>query len=55
MYLLRKENEMDKYERVYNWTIRELELSIDNHPDENVRGWLKMLKESMEYNLEKQI
>jgi len=46
---------MDKFERVHNWLINELDLTIDNHPDEDVVGWLKMLRESYLYNLNKTI
>lgn len=43
----------NKYERTYSWFIGELELTIQNHPDEGVRGWARMLKEAVEYNLSK--
>jgi len=47
---------MNKYERTYNWTINELTNTIDNYPiDQNIKDWLKMLKGSMEYNLNKDI
>ncbi len=47
---------MNKYERVYNWTMNELTNTIENYPiDQNIKDWLKMLKESMEYNLNKTI
>lgn len=47
---------MNKYERVYNWTMNELNNTIENYPiDQNIKDWLKMLKESMEYNLNKTI
>ena len=50
----REENEMNKYERVYNWTMVELDRTINDYPiDQNIKDWLKMLKESMEYNLNK--
>ena len=44
---------LNKYERVYSWLINELELNKINHPSEDVRGWLAMLQESLEYNLSK--
>lgn len=43
----------NKYERVYSWLINELELNKINHPSEDVRVWLAMLQESLEYNLSK--
>jgi hypothetical protein len=47
---------MDKYERVYNWTMVELDNTINNYPiDQNIKDWLTMLKGSMEYNLNKTI
>ena len=51
-----REKLMNKYERVYNWTMNELTNTIENYPiDQNIKDWLKMLKESMEYNLNKDI
>ena len=44
---------LNKYERVYSWLINELELNKINHPSEDVRIWLAMLQESLEYNLSK--
>jgi len=44
---------LNKYERVYSWLINELELNKINHPSEDVRSWLAMLQESLEYNLSK--
>ena len=44
---------INKYERVYSWLINELELNKINHPSEDVRVWLAMLQESLEYNLSK--
>ncbi len=44
---------LNKYERIYSWLINELELNKINHPSEDVRGWLAMLQESLEYNLSK--
>ena len=45
---------MNKYERVYNWTINEINQTVETYPiDQNIKDWLKMLKESMEYNLNK--
>jgi len=44
---------LNKYERVYNWLINELEITKQNHPSEDVRTWLAMLQESVEYNLSK--
>ena len=44
---------INKYERVYSWLINELELNKINHPSEDVRGWLAMLQESLEYNISK--
>ena len=41
---------INKYERVYSWLINELELNKINHPSEDVRVWLAMLQESLEYN-----
>ena len=47
---------MNKYERVYNWTMVELDRTINDYPiDQNIKDWLKMLKGSMEYNLNKDI
>jgi hypothetical protein len=47
---------MNKYERAYNWTINELNTTIDTYPiDQNIKDWLKMLRESMEYNLNKDL
>ncbi len=47
---------MNKYERVYNWTMVELDRTINDYPiDQNIKDWLKMLRESMEYNLNKTI
>ena len=47
---------MNKYERVYNWTMVELDRTINDYPiDQNIKDWLKMLRESMEYNLNKDI
>jgi hypothetical protein len=43
----------NKYERVYSWLINELEITKQNHPSEEVRVWLAMLQESVEYNLSK--
>jgi len=52
----REENEMNKYERVYNWTMVELDRTINDYPiDQNIKDWLIMLKGSMEYNLNKEI
>jgi len=52
----REENDMNKYERVYNWTMVELDRTINDYPiDQNIKDWLKMLKGSMEYNLNKEI
>jgi len=54
--LIMKGETMDKYERVYNWTMTELDNTINNYPiDQNIKDWLKMLKGSMEYNLNKTI
>ena len=51
-----REKLMNKYERVYNWTMNELTNTIENYPiDQNIKDWLKMLRESMEYNLNKDI
>ena len=51
-----REKRMNKYERVYNWTMNELTNTIENYPiDQNIKDWLKMLRESMEYNLNKTI
>jgi len=44
---------LNKYERVYDWLINELEITKQNHPSEDVRVWLAMLQESVEYNLSK--
>tara|TARA_B100001559_G_C16501138_1_gene623364 strand:- start:557 stop:712 length:156 start_codon:yes stop_codon:yes gene_type:complete len=44
---------LNKYERVYSWLINELEITKQNHPSEEVRVWLAMLQESVEYNLSK--
>ena len=45
---------MNKYERVYNWTINEINTTVETYPiDQNIKDWLKILKESMEYNLNK--
>jgi len=46
---------MDKFERASHWLVNELNLTIDNHPNTEVVGWLKMLKESYLYNLNKEI
>ena len=47
---------MDKYERVHHWLVRELDNTIDNYPlDENIKSWLRMLRESYLYNLDKPI
>ena len=52
----REENEMNKYERVYKWTMVELDRTINDYPiDQNIKDWLIMLKGSMEYNLNKEI
>ena len=54
--LIMKGETMDKYERVYNWTMVELYNTINNYPiDQNIKDWLTMLKGSMEYNLNKTI
>ena len=54
--LIMKGETMDKYERVYNWTMTELDNTINNYPiDQDIKDWLKMLKGSMEYNLNKTI
>jgi|TARA_B100001094_G_scaffold80398_1_gene76617 hypothetical protein len=54
--LIMKGETMDKYERVYNWTMVELDNTINNYPiDQNIKDWLTMLKGSMEYNLNKTI
>jgi len=54
--LIMKGETMDKYERVYNWTMVELDNTINNYPiDQNTKDWLTMLKGSMEYNLNKTI
>ena len=51
-----RKKRMNKYERVYNWTMNELNNTIENYPiDQNIKDWLKMLRESMEYNLNKTI
>ena len=47
---------MDKYERVHHWLVKELDNTIDNYPlDENIKSWLRMLRESYLYNLNKPI
>lgn len=47
---------MNKYERVYNWTMVELDRTINEYPiDQKIKDWLKMLRESMEYNLNKDL
>ena len=47
---------MDKYERVHGWVMNELDNTIDNYPiDENIKSWLRMLRESYIYNLNKTI
>ena len=47
------EMQKNKHERVYDWLITELEITKLNHPSKDVRGWLSMLQESVEYNLSK--
>tara|TARA_R110002012_G_scaffold228819_1_gene401330 strand:+ start:103 stop:258 length:156 start_codon:yes stop_codon:yes gene_type:complete len=47
------EMQKNKHERVYDWLITELEITKLNHPSEDVRNWLSMLQESVEYNLSK--
>lgn len=56
LLIMKARKTMNKYERVYNWTMNELTNTIDNYPiDQNIKDWLKMLRESMEYNLNKTI
>ena len=43
----------NKYERTLNWLRNELEVTKTSHPNEDVRGWLAMLHEAVEYNLSK--
>lgn len=43
----------NKYERTISWLLNELEVTKTNHPNEDVRGWLAMLHEAVEYNLSK--
>lgn len=54
--LLEKYQNMDKYERVHHWLMNELDRTIETYDiDENIIGWLKMLRESYIYNLNKTI
>ena len=54
--LLKKYQNMDKYERVHYWLMNELDRTIETYDiDENIIGWLKMLRESYVYNLNKTI
>ena len=47
---------MDKYERVHGWLMNELDNTINNYPiDENIKSWLRMLRESYINNLNKTI
>ena len=47
---------MDKYERVHNWMMNELNETIETYDiDENIISWLKMLRESYVYNLNKNL
>ena len=43
----------NKYERTISWLLNELETTKTSHPSEDVRGWLAMLQEAIEYNLSK--
>ena len=43
----------NKYERTIGWLLNELEVTKTSHPNEDVRGWLAMLHEAVEYNLSK--
>ena len=52
-YFLYMEMQKNKHERVYDWLITELEITKLNHPSKDVRTWLSMLQESVEYNLSK--
>ncbi len=46
---------MDKYERVHYWLMNELDRTIETYDiDESIIGWLKMLRESYVYNLNKE-
>ena len=54
--LLEKYQNMDKYERVHHWLMNELDRTIETYDiDENIISWLKMLRESYVYNLNKDI
>ena len=54
--ILEKYQNMDKYERVHHWLMNELDRTIETYDiDENIIGWLKMLRESYIYNLNKTI
>ena len=54
--LLEKYQNMDKYERGHHWLMNELDRTIETYDiDENIIGWLKMLRESYIYNLNKTI
>ena len=52
---LEKLQNMDKYERVHYWLMNELDRTIETYDiDESIIGWLKMLRESYVYNLNKE-
>ena len=54
--LLEKYQTMDKFERVHYWLMNELDRTIETYDiDENIKSWLKMLRESYVYNLNKTI
>jgi len=54
--LLEKYQSMDKFERVHYWLMNELDRTIETYDiDENIISWLKMLRESYVYNLNKDI
>lgn len=54
--LLEKYQSMDKFERVHYWLMNELDRTIETYDiDENIISWLKMLRESYVYNLNKTI
>lgn len=44
---------LNKYERTIGWLLNELEVTKTSHPSEDVRLWLAMLHEAVEYNLSK--
>ena len=44
---------MNKYERVYNWTINEINTTVETYPIDKYKRLVEDVKRIMEYNLNK--